>query len=108
MKASSWVRSSSRGTSNELIQKADHAGAALSPELVCMRQSGPRRDRARRDLDEAPHLGHTVRVALSRVRAWPGHTTSVRTGASGPHLDRDDFPPRLSVRKGDTPDRGDR
>jgi hypothetical protein len=28
---------------------------------------------------------------LSRVRAWPGHTTSVRAGASGPHLDRDDF-----------------
>jgi hypothetical protein len=28
---------------------------------------------------------------LSRVRAWPGHTTSARTGASGLHLDRDDF-----------------
>ena len=66
-----------------------------------------------RDLDEAPHLGHTVRVALSRDGAFlglpgAGHTTSARTGASGPHLDRDDFPPRLSVRKGDTPDRGDR
>ena len=34
--------------------------------------------------------------------------TVTRTGASGPHLDRDDFPPRASVRKGDTPDRGDR
>ena len=65
------------------------------------------------DLDEVPHLGHTVRVALSRDGAFlglpgAGHTTSARTGASGPHLDRDEIPPRLSVRTGDTTDRGGR
>ena len=37
-----------------------------------------------------------------------GHTTGAHTGASGPSLDRDGFSPRVRLRAGDTPDRGDR
>src|SRR3954465_9621660 len=56
-------------------------------------------------------LGHTVRVALSRNGAFcspsgTGHTTGAHTGASGPHLDRDDVSPRESARGATHPTAG--
>jgi hypothetical protein len=53
-------------------------------------------------------LRHTVRVALSQVRAWRGIRPAPTRARPVPTVERDQFRSRTRLREGDTPDRGGR
>ena len=84
-----------------LLQSKISPGTEVEARLISVREVFPGlslgapncpdrswRGAARPEFGCRPDLRHTVRVALSRVRLV-GHATSVLTGVSGPHLDRE-------------------
>ena len=102
-------------TENSRLPPGDRIGAA-KPHMCCgvdayllwSKNARPRRVDPVGGFGRYRDLGHTVRVALSQVRAWPGIRPAPKRARPVPILERDQFRSRTRLREGDTPDRGGR